>query len=120
METPKNARLVIATAQFPTSHIISDNAQHILRQMKHARELGADVIHFCEGALSGYAGVDFASFEHFDWDELKEKTQTAKFILVMISDSAIPLMNRSGVSWPIFRRGIISRLLLSKEYSVAS
>ena len=28
---------------------------------------GADLVHFSECALSGYAGVEFASFEGFDW-----------------------------------------------------
>ncbi|MHC4988260.1 MAG: carbon-nitrogen hydrolase family protein, partial [Planctomycetota bacterium] len=31
-------------------------------------------MHFSECALSGYAGVDFASFEGYNWDLLKERT----------------------------------------------
>ena len=38
--------------------------------MRRAQEGGARVVHFCEGALSGYAGVDFATFEGFDWASL--------------------------------------------------
>jgi hypothetical protein len=31
------------------------------------------VAHFPEGALSGYAGIDFASFEGFGWDRLADR-----------------------------------------------
>lgn len=30
--------------------------------------------HFCEGALSGYAGTDFESFDGFDWEHLADAT----------------------------------------------
>jgi predicted amidohydrolase len=39
--------------------------------MREAKEMGAHVVHFCEGALSGYAGRDFDSFQAFDWSLLK-------------------------------------------------
>ena len=38
--------------------------------MRTAKERGADVAHFCEAGLSGYAGNDFTSFDGFDWDLL--------------------------------------------------
>jgi predicted amidohydrolase len=40
--------------------------------MSAAKEGGAHVAHFAEGALSGYAGADFDSFEGFDWELLRE------------------------------------------------
>jgi predicted amidohydrolase len=42
--------------------------------MRTAAKRGADVVHFPEGALSGYAGTDFASFDGFDWDGLGRAT----------------------------------------------
>lgn len=42
--------------------------------MDLAKKLGCNVIHFPEGSLSGYAGVDFNSFEYYDWALLKENT----------------------------------------------
>lgn len=36
---------------------------------------GADVAHFPEASLSGYTGVDFASFDGFDWDALRTATR---------------------------------------------
>jgi predicted amidohydrolase len=35
---------------------------------------GAEVVHFPECALSGYGGADFESYENFDWETLKSKT----------------------------------------------
>lgn len=42
--------------------------------MARATERGARVAHFPEGALSGYAGTDFPSFDGFDWETLRQAT----------------------------------------------
>jgi predicted amidohydrolase len=68
-------KLRIATCQFPVSDDIARNARYLTRQMREARENGADVAHFCEGALSGYAGVDFEDFDSFDWRALEDSTR---------------------------------------------
>lgn len=60
----------VATCQFPVSAGIKANLRYITRQIRIARERGAHVAHFPEGALSGYAGTDFESFAGFDWDAL--------------------------------------------------
>lgn len=65
----------VATCQFPVSRDIASNARFVLRQMRQARDNGADVAHFCEGALSGYAGADFESFDEFDWPLLESSTR---------------------------------------------
>jgi predicted amidohydrolase len=74
--------LRVATCQFPVTSDIQSNLTHVKRQLRAARERGADVAHYPEGALSGYAGTDFASFAGFDWDELRYATgevlQTAR------------------------------------------
>jgi deaminated glutathione amidase len=67
--------LTIGTSQFPVSSNIVSNKENIIGQMELASKNGCDVIHFPEGSLSGYAGVDFASFENYDWDSLKAATQ---------------------------------------------
>ncbi len=64
-------KITVATCQFPVSSNLQSNAQYILKQMRIAKRRGAHIAHFCEGSLSGYAGMDFASFEGFDWDLLK-------------------------------------------------
>ena len=66
--------LKIATCQFGVSDNIEANAAQICTLMTEAAEKNADVIHFSECALSGYAGVDFEGFEDYNWDLLKEKT----------------------------------------------
>jgi predicted amidohydrolase len=68
-------KLTLATCQFPVDSDIRRNTTYVLSQMRTAKKRGADVAHFPEACLSGYAGTDFESFEGFDWHLLKECTQ---------------------------------------------
>lgn len=68
-------KLTIATCQFPVGPDVRENFRYVSRQMREARDRGAHVAHFPEACLSGYAGVDFASYEGFDWALLRECTQ---------------------------------------------
>jgi predicted amidohydrolase len=67
-------KMTIATCQFPVSADIHKNMTYVIKQMKEAKKKGADVAHFPEAALSGYAGVDMPSYEGFDWVLLKKCT----------------------------------------------
>lgn len=67
-------KLSIATCQFPTSADIESNYQHIARLMKQAKDQGADVAHFPEACLSGYAGADLETLESINWVSLKKLT----------------------------------------------
>ncbi|RZT16483.1 carbon-nitrogen hydrolase family protein [Fictibacillus sp. BK138] len=67
--------MVVATCQFPVSADIKKNQQYIMKQMRIAKEKGADVAHFPEAALSGYAGTDMPSLKGFDWELLKNCTE---------------------------------------------
>lgn len=60
-------KLAVATCQFPTSAEIGANLSHALGLMREARARGADVAHFPEACLSGYAGADLPSHEGTDW-----------------------------------------------------
>jgi predicted amidohydrolase len=42
--------------------------------MQRAAKAQADVVHFSECALSGYAGTDFGGFDDYDWDLLRHET----------------------------------------------
>jgi predicted amidohydrolase len=66
--------LKVATCQFAVGPSIRQNAARIRRFLHRAKQAGADVAHFSECALSGYAGTDFAAFEGYDWALLKEET----------------------------------------------
>ena len=66
--------LKVATCQFGVSAEIEANAAKIRDLMQQAADENADIVHFSECALSGYAGVDFSSFDGYDWDLLKDKT----------------------------------------------
>jgi deaminated glutathione amidase len=62
----------VATCQFPTSSNIDSNLGYVLEQMRTAKARGADIAHFPEACLSGYAGIDMPSHESFDWPLLAE------------------------------------------------
>src|SRR4051794_22258371 len=69
-----DGRLRLATCQFPVSADLKANGQWVRTQMRQACEEGADLIHFSECALSGYAGVDLPSADDLDWDALRQET----------------------------------------------
>lgn len=68
--------VTLATCQFPTSADIRANADHVMKLCRSAKEKGAQLAHFCEGALSGYAGHDFPSISSIDWSVLKASTES--------------------------------------------
>jgi len=90
------AMVKVATCQFPVSSDVRVNLGFVVRQARIARSQGADVAHFAEGALSGYAGSDFESFEGFDWDVLREAVDQVRQVagelgLWVVVGSAHPL-----------------------------
>ena len=67
--------LNIATCQFAVSGDVDANAEKIRELMRQAAAQNADIVHFSECALSGYAGVDVVDFEGCNWATLKERTR---------------------------------------------
>ena len=57
------AMVTVATCQFRVSADVEVNLGHVLRQARSEKRRGADVAHFPEGALSGYADSDSDTFE---------------------------------------------------------
>ncbi len=51
--------LRIATSQFPVSGSITSNLKWMTKHILQAHEQDADIVHFSECALSGYASIDF-------------------------------------------------------------
>lgn len=66
--------LKIATCQFAVGSSIEHNAEQILDFMRQAKQAKADIVHFSECALSGYAGFDLDSPADLDWKLLREQT----------------------------------------------
>ena len=64
-------KISVATCHFSVDADIRRNEEFVVSQMRSARELGADVAHFPEACLSGYAGTDFKSYRGFDWPRLE-------------------------------------------------
>ncbi|MAE63124.1 MAG: carbon-nitrogen hydrolase [Phycisphaeraceae bacterium] len=68
-------KLTVATCQYAVTGSIERNLGYVLRQMKSAKAKGADVAHFSETCLPGYAGVEFPSMNGFDWSALDAATR---------------------------------------------
>ena len=66
--------ITVATCQFPVEADMDLNRRHILRQIHQAADGQANVVHFSECALSGYAGVDIPDVRSIDWQRLREAT----------------------------------------------
>jgi predicted amidohydrolase len=70
-----NTVIKIATCQFPVSSDIANNKNYILRQMEQAKQKDAQIVHFSESCLSGYAGIDFDDLNLRDETLLKNALQ---------------------------------------------
>ena len=84
----ESGQLNVATCQFPVSSDISENATWIRKQLREAAEQDAQIIHFSETALSGYAGVDQPDMSDYDWNlhaiELKSILELARKLKVWV------------------------------------
>src|SRR6185436_10664591 len=69
-ESMSKRPLTIATAQSYISTDVRENGQEVRRLMRQAREGGAAIIHFPEGALSGYSKSQIKNWDDVDWDTL--------------------------------------------------
>jgi predicted amidohydrolase len=65
----------VGTCQFAVTNDIEHNSKLIQKFIGDSSEGGADIVHFSECALSGYASVDFENFEGFEWELLREETR---------------------------------------------
>ena len=63
-------RLSIATVKLDVLPDPGRNADAIVAAIEEAAGRGARLVHFYEGALSGYAPHDLARFDDYDWDAL--------------------------------------------------
>jgi predicted amidohydrolase len=71
----ESGTLRIATCQFAVTQSVEHNALAIRRFLQKAKKAQAQIVHFSECALSGYASADFPSFDGYDWALLKKETQ---------------------------------------------
>jgi len=63
----------IATAQSHISVDVRENGREVRRLMRQAREGGATIAHFPEGALSGYTKSQIKNWDHVDWDAIAQE-----------------------------------------------
>ena len=64
-------KLRIATAQFPVAASVARNLNYMLELTQRAKVQRADIVHFSETCLGGYAGSEFKSWDAYDWPALK-------------------------------------------------
>lgn len=67
----ENNGIFIATAQMKISEDVRRNSLLIQKQMRAAANAGARLIHFPEGALSGYVKAQIFDWKDVDWELLK-------------------------------------------------
>ena len=65
------SKLRIATAQFPVSKNLARNLDYMVKLTRQAKYKRADIVHFSETCLGGYAGVEFGSWDGYDWSLLE-------------------------------------------------
>lgn len=72
----------IATAQSHISPDVRENGQEIRRLMHQAQSEGAALVHFPEGAISGYTKSEIKSWDRVEWtalvEELREVSSLAR------------------------------------------
>jgi deaminated glutathione amidase len=68
-------KLRVATCQFPVTGDKDANAQFIKTFIREAARNNADIILFPEAALTGYPPGDIPSFDHYDWESLRNTTR---------------------------------------------
>lgn len=68
--------LTVAGCQFSVEADIAHNRDCVLAQIEEAAQRGARVAHFCETALTGYAGVDIPDAKSIDWEKLRAAMTT--------------------------------------------
>jgi len=68
-----NTSINIATAQSVISKDVAANGHEIRQLMRLAKSQGADLIHFSEGALSGYVKSQILDWQEVDWQALERE-----------------------------------------------
>ncbi len=70
--------LRIATAQFPVGADINRNLKYMSKLMQQGKQMQADVIHFPEACLGGYAGSDFKNWDGYGWGLLEDGEESLR------------------------------------------
>ena len=68
----------IATCQSKVSSSVKENGTEIRRLISKCKEKGATIVHFCEGALSGYTKQQIGRWENFEFAQIKEELRLIK------------------------------------------
>ena len=74
-----SSSVVVATAQSSILADVSENGRNIRALMHETHDAGANLVHFPEGALSGYVKSQIGDWQQVDWRALdSELAETAE------------------------------------------
>jgi predicted amidohydrolase len=65
--------MIVATVQSRIESDVVKNGRHIRQMIRRAHGMGARLVHFTEGALSGYAGSEITDWDAFEWAVAKRE-----------------------------------------------
>lgn len=66
-------KIKIATAQSKVEKSVEQNGIEIRKLLKKGKLKGAKIVHFCEGALSGYSKKHLLSVEQIDFEKIRDE-----------------------------------------------
>lgn len=85
----QNRLVKIATAQSTVDKDIRKNGENIRRLILAASNAKAGLVHFSEGALSGYSKSQISSFQEFNWQLLEEELELTRLLCQSLGISAV-------------------------------
>ena len=74
----KPGKLTIATCQHPVGADIRTNLAAVMKQVRSAKSQQADIAHFSECNLTGYAGLDFKEIDRKDIPVINDALEQLK------------------------------------------
>lgn len=72
--------IVLATTQSKVYHSVERNGIEIRRLIRKSKSQGADIVHFCEGALSGYAENQLRQHQDIDFTRIRIEIEKIKLL----------------------------------------
>jgi len=81
--------LKIATCQSNVTSSVKENGEEIRRLISISKEKDASIVHFCEGALSGYTKQQVIKWENFEFAQIKEELRQIKELCKLLNIYAV-------------------------------
>ena len=73
-------KIRISTAQIKVSNSVEKNGVEIRKQIKIGKLQGSNIVHFCEGALSGYTKSQLINYQRIDFPKIRIEIEKIKLL----------------------------------------